>query len=612
MILAQTSLAGGSFGSSGQLTSIRPEAGLLSQTKALDLPSGLAMLATRMSWATYRSRAYGVGGGSDNVVIDEHFRCMRQGILPMVEVPTLTAAAGPGPSGDCVVAVAGYDQLADEWSPLSGLSNEVTLNNQSRTTGNIQATWESRVSHVGIWVSMDGSSFRLATKRQVGVTSVTENVATLRLGDAFFAEFERMPFGRYNAIYHERQFVAGDYLAPDTLYASALFFPERWESLSFQTRNGEPIIGLLPCRDILLVGTPFTIYRLRGYKEDDMSMEPIDFDMGMVNHFSGQVARGDGVFVNNKGWWRYNGAFHNIIQDNEQAWIDFYASNREQVEAGFGLYDPSDYTYTFYVTGEIDTLTLPEKWSLPPTSEGVGTASSYDLVTTMLGTLGIVAGMRPALPEVSGSFTQPDYSLDTYGRKISAGAAYSYPGARRQDVLLGSCDGKLREKDSTDDDDDSDTGYSNGIAKRAWIRTPAYNFGDPGGDIAEGKELFRAWTYMHSRNGKAWTLYVKPGDEEAWQMFLPDNSNVYWRDACNPDNFDDEYEYETVLGAALQLTPEPKTLWQHAVSRCSARLYTFEIGMTTSLGMRFRGLGGLWRPGRASRPPISARIEDPG
>lgn len=577
--ISTTNLTGATFGNTGTMNRWRPLAGtgVTPRFVTMTLPTGVNITATRPSAVTYRNRKYFAGLATDNLLVDEFFRVSRVGIKAPTEVPTLAAAAGPGATGSAIVCFDFWDEKTNEASPLSAPSAAVTLANQKRTTGNLPtSSQDARVSHVRVWVSMDGAAFRLSTKRRIGVTSITEGVATLALGVAADTTFTRLPRGTINAIYHERQFVAGVFSNPDTLYCSALLKPERWESLTFRTRNGEPIIALIPARDTLLVGTPTTWYGLRGYTEEDMVLTLIAADIGAIGHAQNALVGEDAIIPSHKGIYLYNGAFHNIIKDQHDQWEFLFEEYQTLFEKAFGIYDSNESVYQLVITG-LDQGPAPlQDFQIP------------DPASVRPSTVMWVADLSSVIPEEGGGYGQPDWSFDVMDRTVESAGYLALPGGKRGNVYFGFCDGIVRVKDPADDDDDGDE-YN----KRIWIRTKHYDMGDPGGDESEGKEFNRWWSYVRSE-GTDWVLYLKAGDEEAWRNLAPDNALFWWMDSV-------------ALSAATQIisgdtyTLTPVSRHPHMPRRVTGHGVTAEYTANAPLNFFWNGFGGAWGPGRASR-----------
>jgi len=589
MWLAGTKKDGATYGNTGKLFRIRPEqdSNGTEQKVELPIPDGVNAVDARISAATYRSRKYLVGGHTNNIMVDEDFRTHIQGVRAPAVVPTLAAGGGPGTTGSAVVAIAFWDEVTNEWSPLSGSSNTVVLANQKRTTANIPTSaLDARVSHVGVWVSMNGGLFRLSTKRQLGVSTITEGVATLALGEAFPATFTAMPRGTVNAIYHERQCLAGNALAPDILYVSSILYPERYEGLSFRTRDGDPIVGMIETRGILLVLTPKSAYSLRGYTNDDMRLDLIDAEIGTLTHAGLEVIRGNAWVPNDQGIWLFNGAFHDVIRDRKKEWADAYKAHPTLFENGFSLHDKAGYTYRFYLGGISDSGEIPS--GLPP---GNGLTK----------TLAWVADYRPTAPEISGTFRQPSWSYHRMARETGSASMLALPGARRSDPYFGHCDGYVRYEDADDADDDGDS-YN----KRMWIRTKAYDMGDPGNSKVRGKRFPDLWSYFEAES-KASTVYFKGGDEEAWRALLPDNS-LYWYKDDVAAGFK---EYSKSGSGVTSFDAVPRTVVVHRPVKVTGRCLTVEFTVSSPRNVKWRGFGGFWLPGPAGRAP-AVENEDPG
>lgn len=587
MFLQETFLAG-TFATSfvpsaGKIVRSRHEADVTPQHVEMSLPTGVQAVGVKPVSVTYRNRWYEVGGASDNILVDEHFRVLRQGILPPAKVPTLAAGAGTGITGSCRVALRFYDEDTDEWSPRSGWSNTVSLSNQNRVTSNIPTTaQDSRVTHVAVEVEIDGGTPRIATMRQLGVSSITENVATLALGEAV-DDFQRMPRGTTCEVYHDRLCVSGDAHNPDVLYVSAQFLPERYEGLSFKTRNGEPILALKAAgiAGVLLALTPNRPYVLRGWTESDMVFEPLPYRVGVFNAHSVEAIEGNVWIVGPESIYLFNGAFHNMLRDRQTEWQQLVKADRAIYEAGFTAHDPNDTTFYYFTHGYL----TPPSWIPNPDNETIKTVAW-------------VCDYSSTAPEVSGSFSQPAWSNDVMSREVESAGLLAIPGGRREDLYLGSCDGTSRVKDPTNADDDGDD-----YGKRFWLRTAHYLMGDPGGNLSEGKTLQRAWSYVESES-KAWTVYIRGGDEKAYTQQLPDNTLYFWKDDVAASALTEAVGGFTITYAA-------KTVHVHAPTQCSGRGFTFDYTCLTPLGFRQSGIGGVYRRGPATRGVV-ARAGDPG
>lgn len=642
-----TNLGNNVMGSDNKLWRFRPDAVVIGDFYEVLLPAGLQGLDARHSTHVYNDFCYSVGSFSSNLMLDKQYRALRQGILPWGGVPAVVAAAGPGPTGSCRCAYAFWDENTLEWSPLSAFTAAFNLANQKRawtdipvvgpedefqaagtTTANATTaivgigtrfTTELRIgdqislssaagtyatviaiasdtaltvsanlgngtsqrinvrrlprwTHVGLVVEMDDALPRVAMKVQLGTTSVTEGVATLALGEAFTTTFTRMPRGTISAIFHERQWVA-DYT--DTVTASDLFFPERSAGVAVRTNNGEPVIALLNVsNDVLLAFTPVNTYAIRGYTAADVEIKLVDAENGALNHWLNLVIFGRAYVPHKNGVNMWNGANHSMSEDIRNLWIRESKAHETEYQNGFAVHDPDRRSLEAYVSGSVSFPELPDPGGVVP--QAVGWVMQYD---------GVVS-------EAGGGFSQPDWMFDVSGRSVHSAALLFKPGARRGDVYFGGCDGFIRKRDSVNTNDDGDT-YS----KRWAVRSRAECMNDPGGDIQEGKSFDRMWSLMETEANAA-DVYFIGGDETAWKATLPDNATQFWTDNIPATSLigqigDDGFVYDYV----------PLTVHPHAPTRVSGRSVTgLWTGTAPDPSLRWRGWGGMYGPGIATRP----------
>jgi len=594
-ILAIEEHPGASFGTAGSLHWFRYGDTIGSPTDhTVTFSSDLNVMDANGVAVTYQGRVYLTGQLTDNVVFDEHFRLYRMGLQPPDVKVTLASGGGVGPAGTHIGYISFWDDLAKEASPLSVASAAFSNAgvNQITWTGIPTTSLDDRVTHVDFWRSVDGGAIRFVTRRDLGVTTVTEAIATLALGEVAPDSFERFPKNRVCAIYHDRLFLAGDEAAPDTLYASELFFPERWGALSFKTRNGEPIVALVNVRDQLLVLCPDSSYVLTGYVEEDFSFTLSEPGLGALSQRHIATAYDNAIIPNGKSIYMYNGAWHDIMQYGHEEWRANYRLSCDVWANGFGIYDPvrNVYKWGIYLTADLLADDL------------------YDAVQAISAarTHYWVCDITKLLPEVGGSFQQPDWTFDIRAREDSTAIVVTAPDGSCADVFTGSCDGHIRVENPDAADDDNDDYH-----KRMVVRTGALNMGDPGGDIEEGKTFTRGWSHMESE-GYAWDCLWMGGDEQAWGLqgllagltsgvgSSPEGANVryFWKDSVaasqllnvnNPNGF--QYDYT------------PKTVHAHVPEKVTGRSLTYLVTSSAPLNVKWRGFGGKYGPGPATRPP---------
>lgn len=565
------SVPGASFGTTGKLYLARPTTGAFGKRREMTLPTGTTGIDQPGSSCIFDGRFYGVGAWSNNIVIDSHYRVHAQGIRAPSAVPTLTTAAGPGITGACVVYVRFRDSITGEVSPLSGASASVNFANQERVIGNIQATSnDPRVDQVQVLVSVNGALARVSTTRDLGVTAVTESTATLALGEAAPDTFEPMKFGTINAIFHQRQCVAGNPQYPDTLFVSAYGYGERYEGLSFKTEKGEPIVGLanVDAGDMLLVFTPINCYYLRGYTSADLVFKPLNGGVGTICHAG--LVDVDGVLwiPSEKSFYVYNGAFHNVGRDIETFWGEFYKAHETECRKGFAFHNPEDRTYSFVPNFASAYNDIP--LAIPDPDDA-------------LVTLALVADYAAVAPSDTGVMIPAAWSFDGWGKRITAGNALAYPGGRRRQAYLGTLGLLFFYVDPTA----SASSTLDPFKARLWIRCPHYVYGDPGGATSEGKQLVELWTYVLAESVN-WSVYCKGGDDEAWENATPDNTTFFWKDDVAASEQVDYYDTYWSWRAKL-------ATHHHRPQLVSGHGHTMEYTCTfPPSAFHWRGLGGRW------------------
>jgi hypothetical protein len=270
LVVSHNGLTGlGAIGTEGKLWWMRPiSIGTWSSTEIfpITIPDGVAGIRRRPSWATYNqggsSRTYGVGGFSANILVDEHYRCLKQGIPAPTAIPSVAATTGPGRTGSAIFYWRFLDELGGRFGPLSAPSTPVTMTDQASLATSLPTTCpDSSVSAIQQLCSMDGATPRVEWTRQLGATSVTSDVTTGALGEAAPDDFVEMPSGTMNVIgLNDVQIVAGNQQYPERAFLSALGEPERHEGTFVQT-EGEAITGIFTHDRSVFLGT-----RLHAFK----------------------------------------------------------------------------------------------------------------------------------------------------------------------------------------------------------------------------------------------------------------------------------------------------------------------------------------------------------
>jgi len=652
-----TDTARGNF--SGVIYQITPDWAIVKRTY---FPPNCSALVVDhpVSGDNYGPRQYLVGGFTANILVDEEFRCLRQGIKAPNVLPAVSVGAG---STVQVCYTRFYDEVTGERSPLSegltvtgnitrawtalptdvpdeqitiegtasiaagtvsgisaktnfgdlrpgdriAISTDLTRWAQIRTlTSTTSMTIDdtvmatagaslvskpvSRVSHVELWVSVSGGLPRFVARLRIGTASYTESTATLALGEAEVTSFTAMPYGQINLFYNDRQLVSGVDGHRDTVYLSAIGFPERWEGLAFKTAYNEPIVGMFRFRDYVVLLCPRSSYKLQGYTEDDYVRTVLEAKIGGLGHLSNAVAETRAFVPSADGVQIFNGAFHPAIPTRNREWQKDYGANRPAWESGFALVNPNDETYQFY-PNPLRLITPDPQTTIPnaPDLKAFVYVANYDSVKVGDG----------------GDLASPEWFSDTHktpsGGYVSF-AAYVVPsGQKIGKVIRGDNLGRVYEEDETD-----------GVA---YVGEPIIVpgqlfFGDFGGDNDEGHKLVRFWSYVESED-TAWNVRVWPGDERAYPPDRDPDTSVLNQIRVLVPTFVDNIAASRLTGNSFGYTTrwQPKTVHVHGMEKPAVgRGHAFEYRFTNPLAVKFYGFGGVWEPGKANRPAWTASL----
>jgi len=424
-------------------------------------------------------------------------------------------APAPGPTEPVI--------LCDPFGEVSALQTGITVYPVSRPT------------HLELWLAIAGDLPRLAMRVPAGTTTVVESKGIADLGEAFITQFQRFPRCSMNAIYHDRQIVAGDLENPDTVYLSALYQPERFEGLSFRTRDGKAVTGLLATRDFCLVTTRSGAYMLQGYTDNDYTMNPIDQSIGAVGHHCNILIHGNPYVWSEKGPYMYNGGWHPLSPENR--WVPPVGGDK--------MIATEDPYYNTYIV-----------------SQGYRAAKAFNEPFATWKESGAFEGLYDPdlvspteLPELLKYFAVLDYTLvqpETGGAVQPArlgwdsGQAWIFPNESPPDSLLlddevfmkylrnrygrgnlyriiGNRKSEYVAADWLDDPPTSPSFWVSGMLlpealieldfgpeEESQIITAFDYLGDGGGYLMEQKQIKRLWYYMRMLDG-AVQLYVGPG-----------------------------------------------------------------------------------------------------
>lgn len=443
----------------------------------------------------------------------------------------------------------------------------------------------SRVSHIEGWFSDSGSLPRFVFRAPIGVTSVTESTGILAAGEAESESFDAMPVGQFNLFYNDRQLIAGVEGHRDTIYLSALHFPERNQGLAFVTAYNEPIVGLVRFRDYVIVLCPNSSYKLQGYTEDDYVRSVLEPKIGGLGHLTNAVNVGYAVIPSQTGINTFDGAFRPAASKRRTEFNNTYGDNVRMYESGLSIVNPNDETFQFYprVKSLLDTsnyaVTDPFVW--------VGDYSSLS-------------------PQGDGGLTQMKWTSDTMIMPAGTGiagalctyASYMVPSGTRIGALYRGDDYGRIFKEQNSFNENTNIPFEG----TSYI-VPAHSFyGDFGGNMDEGKGVKRAWSYVISELS-AWRLNIWAGDEWCY----PVGPHTHWQRLINGGddptlargNFkaDVPLSFEsasvTYHGASRNIRYAKKSIHDHVpgTHKCVGRGFTFEFQFTNPADVSFIGYG---------------------
>ncbi len=560
-------------------------------------------------------RRYVVGQHTANLMIDEAHRCVRVSIPHPSDVPTVAVVGGTTPQ---ICYTRFYDEITDERGPLSeglvvaaggttrtwtllptvvpgdsvvvdgtativagavsgssaarftrlrpgdriAISTDLTRWARIRTITSdsamtiddtamagvavaLVAKAVSRVSHVELWVAVNGALPRMSVRVRLGTTTVIESTATLALGVAEVTSFTAMPFGSHAVTYNQRLLIAGVAGHEDTVYLSLIGLPERYSGLSFKTEYGEPIVGMFRHRKYVVLLCPDSSYVLQGVADEDFVLDGLEEDIGGFGPFV--AAEGIAYVAGRKGILAFNGAFHQAIPTRRTEWTEKHRANPAMFENGFFAINPNDGTVQFFLNQRLGT-TLDTACVWVGQYEGVG-------------------------PSGAGSLLAPEWFAD-HQTPISGGgivtcAVYLSPaGARSGAFFFGTSTGIVYEE--VTDNTQPYTGAVARVVSRWDMFIP-----DPGGDVAEGRELIRPWSYVMSEQS-AWELRIWPGEEFCWPVVTSGIANPV---------------YDDNVAASLVSLRGPLVTHVHPVANIDGRGWVFEYRFTSPLDVWFIGFG---------------------
>jgi len=541
---------------------------------ALDLPSNVATLNVRPSFATYRRRTYIAGMFSDILVIGEDQKVYKAGLHAHPAAPTVVGAAGGTVTGEarCYISfvhkIGNLDVSESNLSPVT----VVTLASQARAWTLPTTSMDPHTTHVRGWVGMYGAIPRRAFETTLGSAAITEGVPTAELlempmfyndGTLYVNDNGVPPYCKYIKAYHGRMIYAGDPQHPYRLWYSELDRPTavgETDASYLDTTDGEAITGLGLHGESLVVFCNRATYLVRGWTDGSEGVAP-DLGIDKVLDGIGCVSHHSIVRINERLWYAaedgirvYDGGFSYLMEDLRGYWKDDYKAYVDVYKDSEAI---DDKDYTLY------RLLIPDR-----------DGSRY-----------YCADYSDTDPTVGGSGLQPAWSFDTRARNDTAiGTVRDADGHIKS--YTGSDDGYIRQENVlTDADDDNDTD------NKAWeILLKHQTFGELAGDNDEGKELTRLFLQAESEDAQ-FTVAVYAGGEDAHNAYTPTWSQVEPAAGLTYDRGD---------GTDVIAVAESK--FNYVPSGCAGEGFFVKLSGSAQTGFKFRGVGFEYGPGPCKRP----------
>lgn len=431
----------------------------------------------------------------------------------------------------------------------------------------------TRATHLELWLQPIADFPRLALRVPRGTKTLTEATSLGDLGEAFITAFQRMPRGTVNAIYHDRQIVAGDPENPDTVYLSELFYPERWSGFAYRTKSGEPITGLLATRDYCLVFTRNSTYMLQGYTDTDYTFQLVDQSLGAVGHNCNKVIHGNPYVWSEKGPMVFNGVFHPLSPENRWWPVDGAAPSPPSnlMAPALWMEATDDPNFNTYIVS--NAWNAAKLMGSPYSATKIGNYAADDNVqvalTDPIAYFHAVLDYTLVQPETGGVMRPARLSFDA---QSSIGQGYS---DREQIVYLRAPSGEgslykvgvprtsLVWVDPYSEDDtinfsfpiigmdyseDDNWALWPVTYMRIWssgrIILPFYYFAEPGGYAYEAKKFVKLWIHagfprMNNYELRPWSIKIYTGpDSGFWNL----TKDVKWFTSGSGPVFDHSYQ----------------------------------------------------------------------
>jgi hypothetical protein len=353
---------------------------------------------------------------------------------------------------------------------------------------------EERVTHVVLWVSVDGALPKEVAELPIFTTTYTENTATGALGNPPPVDVDGNlkqargvpPYVRFIVKYHQRMWYGGDPAHPSRWWYSELREFESVGDLNYLDHlENETVVGGGAAGDTLASFGASVAYAIQGWDEADFRIYKTSPSIGLVNHFGIVNINEILWFPSELGYFVYvpGAGFRPLMtKDLLSFWRDQYEQNPTAFEDCFA---------------ENDRGSRILKCLIPMTTNPKG---YY-----------FVAHYQHFDPSVGEGDTLPDWTFDFRDRADYTMGTLRPAGKRRRDLYTGSTDGLIRKENVvTNIDDDGDT-----YQKLMQWDTPHYFPKEQEGSFNEGGEFNELTLFLNSEYS-AFTIEGRAGGDQAY------------------------------------------------------------------------------------------------
>lgn len=537
----------------------------------LTLPTGITQYySRRFSGIEYRKRKYAVGKYSRGLAFYPEDVTGTSATLTEIGL----TASGSAPSAVTDGAGAITATVIYYIAPVH-ITGSVTLHEGNLSSGSSPLVCSSndtvvtvpgtapdaRTSHWRLYRSDSGALPRKVTDITIGTTTYNDNTATGALGatpplnaagDAVAGRRGVPPYTRWIVKWHNRAWYGGDPNFPYRVWFSEIDEFESVGSSNYvETRDGEPVTGMAPVGDELLIFCMQATYQVRGYRASDFVVSKIHTSLGCISHFSictfNDNQREKCIFASQRGPILYDQSFHDVFEDWATFWEQDYGRFHEAYEESVAIIDYEKFAYRLLI---------------PVTRDWFGsTVRSWYYVGSYL----------RWHPSLIGGPPQMDWTIDMRGR-LDSGIGYLADTSGRRIVYTGSCDGYIRRENVDDDPDDDGDSFQKRL--RIKTRTESPPAGMPG-DEKEGATWLRVWIFLENEFNAVTNRLWSGNEKAAEETSLGEQPTPHFT--------------ETIpAGASSGLVP--RTLWPQ-VPKLGGGTLTLELTATSPKRVVFRGWG---------------------